>query len=117
MARQWSAKPCTAVRIRSRPQHIETPSRLRDGVFLFEDRRKRVFGDDDSQSSSSVDQWQFAKPASMQDNQSRENADSGSTEDDASEGVIYCRHCVDEDDDDDDSVSYFLDWRKFAGLS
>lgn len=98
---------------RERQSSYTFPKRL-----SYEDRKRRLTGDDDS----ADEQHQFAKPVVLVDSQPQqpvENEDMDAS--DGSQGVIYCRHVIDEEDEDDatddDSVNYFLDWSKFAGFS
>ncbi|CAB9523891.1 expressed unknown protein [Seminavis robusta] len=112
-------------------KHINT-SRERKANYVFpkrlsyEDRKKRLYGDDASVSSdksqesiSSVSTSGTIPARSLMD---LIEGDKAHTE--ASNGVFYCRHAIKDEaidggkssnDTDEDSLSYFLDWRRFAG--
>ena len=97
---------------RERKSRYVFPKRL-----SYEDRQKRISEDDDSVEE---DEWQFAKPVSMEVSSVEEDHDIEVVENNGSQSVIYCRHAISEedpDDDDDDSLNYLFDWSKFTGFS
>lgn len=104
-------------------------SRERNSKYVFprrlsyEDRRRRVFGEEDVSKKGSFTNW-WGQPEKPVEETSVMNLDEiieqENVEVDAAKKVFYCRHLKDEDDEsdeedeEDDSCSFFLDWRRIA---